>query len=203
MPARRPAPTPDRDARRRSLASATVPRFVEEGYGDAPLDALAADAGLRRTALLFWFSGKADLHAEAAVGATAELHGTLARLVSGERGAAAIRAVRRGLDELGRIRPEILAMYLDAGGAPLRASRSQRDRLRASEAALLDALGHALDPGPSESARRLAHLALVGLVGLHREARARGRLDPGEGSPLAGSLDFAESHFTELARALR
>jgi AcrR family transcriptional regulator len=203
MAARRPLPTPDRAARRRALAAATVPRFVHEGYGDASLDLLAADAGLRRTALLFWFSGKAELYAEAAVGAAAELYGTLARLVSGERGPAAIRALRRGLDELSRIRPDVFALHLDASGAPLRMEPAQRDRLRAAEGALQEGLARALDPSPAEEARRLAQLAVVAFFGLHREARARGRPDPGEAGAMGAALDFAEGHFAQLARSLR
>jgi len=54
-----------------------------------------------------------------------------------------------------------------------------------------------------DEARRLAHLAVVACVGLHREARARGKLAPGEPATLAAALDHAEQQLTGLARLLR
>src|SRR5690606_29643869 len=121
-------------------------------------DVLAADAGLSRAALLFYFEDKADLLAEAATCAAEDVCNVLARRVQGEEGPAAIRALRRGLDEIAGVLPDALAVLLDAGGASPRTAVAQQARGEAAHARLLVVLvsGIAGPRGDREGARRLA-----------------------------------------------
>ena len=111
-----------RERRRREIARACLERLAEEGWAEARLDALAEDAAMSKQGLLFYFGDKADLWAEAVTCATEEIGRVLGRRVMGERGPTAMRALRRGLDEIGRVLPSLFAVFLDASGSVPRAS---------------------------------------------------------------------------------
>src|SRR5690606_37846674 len=106
-----------RQARREAAARACWERFADEGFADARLESLAGDAGLSKQALLFYFADKAVLWAEAVTCAFEEALRVLTRLVTGEHGPVAVRALRRGLDELSRVLPGAWAVLLDAAGS--------------------------------------------------------------------------------------
>src|SRR3954452_16164066 len=105
-----------RATRRTGAARACFVRFALEGHAEARLESLATDAGLTRQSLLFYFTDKADLWAEAATLAAEEVCEVLTRRVRAEDGPVAIRALRRGLDELLSVSPQAIAVLLDASG---------------------------------------------------------------------------------------
>jgi len=199
-----PSPTDRRDHRRTAIARACLDRFAEEGQADARLEHLAADAGLSRQNLLFYFRDKADLWAEAAAQATEELYRALTRLVAGEVGPAAIRATRRGIDEVSRILPAAFAVALDAATTAVRASPAQQQRAAESQATFLSTLSASLAaPGrPTDASLRIARLASITLLAHHREARAHERSGLSPALPLAADLDHAELQLVAIARTI-
>ena len=190
-----------KEQRRQAAARSCLPRLAADGYADARIEALAADAGLTRQALLFYFGGKGDLWAEAVACAHEEALAALTRLVAGEAGPAAVRALRRGLDEVGRVLPAAFAVLLDAAGSAPRPSPAQRDRIRAAEAALESTLARALagPRGDDEDAKAFARIASVTQLAPHPEARAQGLAARQERAHLAAELDYAEAQLVALA----
>ncbi|HWV38927.1 MAG TPA: hypothetical protein VN033_10685 [Vulgatibacter sp.] len=199
-----PSPTDRRDHRRTAIARACLERFAAEGQADARLEHLAADAGLSRQNLLFYFRDKADLWAEAAAHATEELYRALTRLVAGEVGPAAIRASRRGIDEVSRVLPAAFAVALDAAATAVRASPAQQQRAAESQASFLSTLSASLAaPGrATDASLRVARLAAITLLAHHREARAHERSGLSPTLPLAADLDHAELQLVAIARTL-
>lgn len=192
-----------RELRRIAIASACLDRFVVEGFSDARLDLLATDAGLSKQNLLFYFRDKADLWAEALSFASEEIFQVLARLVTGETGPTAVRALRRGLDEVSRVLPSAFTALLDsAGSAPL-ASVQQQQRAREAQEAFFSALSTALasPSSPSETTDRLTRLAYLTLLAHHREARSHERSGLSAPLPLSADLDFAEVQLVAIASA--
>ena len=193
-----------RERRRREIARAGVDRLADEGWAEARLDALAADAVMSKQGLLFYFSDKADLWAEAVTFASEEIARTLARRVKGEHGPAAVRALRRGLDEVARVLPGTFAVLLDAGGSVPRASAAQQGRTAAALEELLVELAGALAAGGAgrEPARKLARLAWITLLAHHREARAASRAGLAAPTQHPADLDYAEAQLVALAASL-
>lgn len=193
-----------RERRRQEIARACLDRLAEEGWAEARLDALADDAAMSKQGLLFYFADKADLWAEAVTLATEEIGRALVRRVTGERGPTAMRALRRGLDELGRVLPAMFAVYLDANGSVPRASAVQQARASAALEALLVTLAGALaaDGGSRDGARRLARMAWLTLLAHHREARSHARAGLTAAPQHAADLDFAEAQLVTLAGTL-
>jgi len=193
-----------RDRRRQEIARACLDRLAEEGWAEARLDALADDAAMSKQGLLFYFADKADLWAEAVTCATEEIGLVLGRRVIGERGPTAVRALRRGLDEIGRVLPSLFAVFLDASGSVPRASAVQQARASFALEGLLTTLAAALaaDGGSRDGARRLARMAWVTLLGHHREARSHARAGLTAAPQHAADLDFAEAQLVTLAGAL-
>lgn len=191
-----------RQARRQAAARATWERFATQGYADARLDALAEDAGLSKQALLFYFRDKADLWAEAVGLATEEVSRALARMVIGETGPTAIRALRRGIDDVARALPAPFAILLDASSTATRASVEQQEQAAGALATLLSILAKALahPKRPGEPAHRLARLAWLSLLAHHREARLYERAGLTPKSQLAADLDFTERHLVSLTQ---
>jgi hypothetical protein len=192
-----------RSQRRSAAARSCYGRLSIEGLAEVRLDQLAGDAALTRAALLFYFDDKADLLGEAATCAAEDVCGVLLRRVQGEEGPAAIRALRRGLDEIAGAMPDALAVLLDAGGAPT--GVSQQARGEAAHARLLAGLVHAIAGarGDRESARKLAQLAWLSLIGHHREARAHARSGLALRPLLPADLDFTEGQLVALVQAMR
>ncbi|WP_373047491.1 TetR/AcrR family transcriptional regulator [Vulgatibacter sp.] len=193
-----------RERRRQEIARACLERFAEEGWAEARLDALADDAAMSKQGLLFYFRDKADLWAEAVTCAAEEIARALARRVTGERGPAAVRALRRGLDEVARVLPATFSVFLDASGSVPRASAVQQGRSTATLDALLLTLATALaaDGGSREAARRLAGLAWLTLLAHHREARAASRAGLAAATQHPADLDYAEAQLVVLAGSL-
>jgi len=192
-----------REHRRSAIAAACLDRFAHEGFAEARLELLAQDAALSRQNLLFYFRDKADLWAESITCATEEVFRVLTRLVTGEAGPTAVRAMRRGLDEVSRVLPSAFTVLLDsAGGAP-RASGQQQQRTTAAQAAFFAAHSAALSSpaAPTESTHRLTRLAWLTLLAHHREARTHDRSGLAAGIPLAADLDFAEVQLVAIASA--
>jgi AcrR family transcriptional regulator len=194
-----------RAQRRAAAARAGYARLAMEGFPEARLESLASDAGLTRPALLFYFEDRAELLAEAATCAAEDACGVLARRVQGEEGAAAIRGLRRGLDELAAVLPDAFAVLLDAPGACPRTTVSQQARGEAAHARLLAALvqGIAGPRGDREGARKLAQMAWLSLLGAHREARAHARSGLALRPVLPADLDFTEGQLVALVQAFR
>lgn len=190
-----------REQRRREIVRACFERLAEEGWAEARLEALAEDAALTKQGLLFHFSDKAELWAEAVTCAIEEVAGVLARRVQGEHGPASVRALRRGLDEVARVLPATFAVFLDGGSAVPRSSAAQRARGATAIEELLAVIAGALGGGAvaREGARRLALLSWLTLVGHHREARAASRA--GLAAPIQhpADLDWAEAQLVALA----
>lgn len=197
--------SPRREQRRADIARACFERLAEEGFAEARLEALAADAGLSKQNLLFYFRDKADLFAEALTCASEETYRILARRILGEQGPTAIRALRRGLDEIRAVLPAAFALVLEGGGSVPRASAQQQARATAAQEAFLGAFATALAAGGRnrEGARRFARMAWLGLVAHHREAWAAGRSGLSAASHLAADLDYAEGQLVALAGTLR
>jgi len=194
-----------REQRRRAIARATIDRLAEEGWAEARLEALAADAALSKQGLLFYFSDKADLWAEVVTCAVEEIARTLARRVKGEHGPAAVRALRRGLDEVARVLPGTFAVLLDASGSVPRSSAAQQARGAAALEELLEALAAALAAGGANraGARRLARLTWITLLSHHREARAGSRAGLAAPMQPPADLDYAEAQLVVLAGSLQ
>ena len=193
-----------RERRREEIARACLDRLAEEGWAEARLDALADDAAMSKQGLLFYFADKADLWAEAVTCATEEIGRVLGRRVMGERGPTAMRALRRGLDEVARVLPGTFAVLLDAGGSVPRASAVQQGRSAAALEELLVELAGALAAGGAgrEPARKLARLAWITLLAHHREARSHARAGLTAPTQAAADLDFAEAQLVSLAGTL-
>lgn len=191
-----------REKRRADAARACFDRFADEGYGEARLDALAGDAGLSKQNLLFYFRDKADLWAEAVTCAAEEAYRVLGRRVMGEQGPTAVRALRRGLDELGHVLPGAFGLLLEGGASVPRASAAQQARVTAAQETFLGSLATALaaNGGNRTASRRLARLALLALLAHHREARAALRSGLSAPSPLPADLDYAEGQLVALAQ---
>ncbi|AKU93224.1 TetR/AcrR family transcriptional regulator [Vulgatibacter incomptus] len=192
------------ELRRQAIARACIERLSLEGLEAGRLETLAADAGLSRQNLLFYFRDKADLWAEAATCAAEEIFAILTRLVAGEAGPAAIRAVRRGLDEVARVLPAAFAVHLDAAATATRASATQQQRASTAQQTFLAALAAALaSPAPAnDPSQRLARLATLTFLAHHRAARAHQRSGLAPDLPLAADLDLAELHLVGAARTL-
>ncbi len=193
-----------RDQRRAAVARACLDRLALEGYADARLEALATDAGLSRQNLLFYFRDKSDLWAESAACAAEDIFRVLTRLVAGEAGPAAIRATRRGLDEVSRVLPSAFAVLLDSAATASRASAPQQQRATDAQSTFLAALSSSVGfpSGPTEPSAQLSRLTWLTLLAHHREARAHERSGLTGGLPLAADLDYAEVHLVAMARAL-
>lgn len=200
---RDPSPELRRELRRSAIARACLDRLAVDGIAEARLDHLAADAGLSKQNLLFYFRDKSDLWAEAISCASEDVFRVLARLVTGEAGPTAVRALRRGLDEVSRVLPAAFGVLLDAAGSAPRASVQQQQRVGETQGAFFEALSAALaSPGaPSETTSRLTRLAYLTLLAHHREARSHERSGLTAGLPLAADLDFAEVQLVAIARA--
>lgn len=186
------------------IARACFERFAEEGWAEARLELLAADAALSKQGLLFHFADKADLWAEASTCAIEDVARALQRRVIGEHGPAAVRALRRGLDEVARVLPAAFAVFLDGGTGVPRASAAQRARGAGAIEDLLGVLAGALGGGGGgrEAARRLARLAWLTLVSHHREARSASRAGLAAAIQHPADLDWAEAQLVALALAI-
>jgi AcrR family transcriptional regulator len=193
-----------RERRRREIARACFERFAEEGWAEARLEALAADADLSKQGLLFWFADKADLWAEAVTCAIEDVARALVRRVQGEHGPAAVRALRRGLDEIARVLPFAFAVLLDGGAGVPRSSAAQRTRGSSALEEMLGVLSVALGASGAgrEGARRLARLAWLTLLAHHREARAARRAGLATLIQHPADLDWAEAQLVALAGSI-
>lgn len=193
-----------RRERRRSIALACHERLAAEGFAAATLEDLARDAALSKQNLLFYFADKADLWNEAVVTAAEVLFPILQRLVEGEAGTPAIRALRRALDEVERVLPAALGVWLDGPHIP-GATAAQRSRAVGLQTQFLETLGRALAAPrpPGVAHQRLARFALRALLAPHREARAHARSGLVPATPLAAELDWIEAQLVTLARNLR
>lgn len=189
--------------RRRALAIAFHGRFSEEGFAGATLDALAGDAGMSKQNLLFYFRDKDDLWAEAFATSAETVFPVLQRLVEGEAGSTAIRALRRAIDEVERILPAPFGILLDDMAARV-ASAHQRKRSIHAHGVFLDAFARALSlpKAPSLTGQRLARFTWLGLLGHHREARIHLRSGLTPKPTLAADLDWTEAQLVLLARTL-
>lgn len=194
-----------RELRRQEIARACLERFAEEGWAEARLEQLAEDAGMSKQGLLFYFADKADLWAEAVTLAIEEITRILVRRIKGEHGPAAVRALRRGLDEVARVLPATFAVLLDAAGSVARSSAMQQARSTAALEELQGELAVALGAAGAgrEGARRLARLAWLTLLAHHREARAARRAGLALAGQQPADLDYAEGQLVALAGALR
>lgn len=192
-----------REARRRAIARGAWERLADLGYADASLDALARDVGLSKQALLFYFRDKGDLWAEALSLAVEEVSQVLTRSTLGERGPTAIRALRRGLDDLARVLPAPLALVLDAPGAAVRGSAEQQQRVQKAHGTLLQQLAESLAfPRPiGDPDLRLARHAWFALLACHREARLHERSGLAPRPQLAADLDFCEEQLVAADRS--
>ena len=192
-----------RRERRRAIALACHERLAAEGFAAATLDDLARDAGLSKQNLLFYFADKADLWNEAVVAAAELLFPVLQRLVEGEAGIPAIRSLRRALDEVERVLPAPLGVWLDGPHVP-GATADQRNRAVAVQIRFLEDFARALAAprAPGLAHHRLARFALRSLLEPRREARAHARSGLVPANPLAAELDWAEAQLVVLARGL-
>lgn|GEM_PF-1964135 len=193
-----------RRERRRAIALACHERLAAEGLAAATLDDLARDAGLSKQNLLFYFADKADLWNEAVVAAAEVLFPVLNRLVEGEAGMRAIRALRRALDEVERVLPAPLAIWLDGPHLP-GATAEQRSRAVLPQTRFLEGLARALavPRTPGLAHQRLARFALQSLLSPRREARAHARSGLVPPISLAAELDWIEAQLVALASGLR
>lgn len=192
-----------RSERRRAIALACHERLAAEGPGSATLEDLARDAGLSRQNLLFYFGDKADLWAEAVVTAAEALFPVLRRLVEGEAGTPAIRALRRAIDEVERVLPAPFTVWLEGVLLP-GASPAQRARAVDRQRHFLDAFARALTApkAPSTTAERFARFAWQALLAPHREARSHARSGLVPAPSPAADLDWTEAQLVLLARNL-
>lgn len=190
-----------RRERRRTIALACHERFAAESQ--PTLEDLARDAGLSRQNLLFYFQDKTDLWAEAVVTAAEALFPVLQRLVEGEVGTPAIRALRRAIDEVERVLPAPFAIWLDGTLLP-GASPLQRARAVDRQASFLEALARSLSApkAPGLSSQRFARFAWQALLSPHREARSHARSGLVPAPSLAAELDWTEAQLVLLARNL-
>lgn len=190
-----------RQERRRFIAIACHERLAAESQ--PTLEDLARDAGLSRQNLLFYFKDKTDLWAEAVVTAAEAIFPVLQRLVEGEVGFPAIRALRRAVDEIQRVLPAPFAIWLD--GVPLPgASPLQRARAVGRQSSFLEAFARVLSApkAPGVATQRFARFAWQALQSPHREARIHARSGLVPPPSLAADLDWTEAQLVLLARNL-
>lgn len=189
--------------RRRAIALACQERLAAEGPGAATLEDLARDAGLSKQNLLFYFGDKADLWAEAVVAAAETLFPVLRRLVEGESGGRAIRALRRAIDEVERVLSAPFTVWIEGVLLP-GASPAQRARAVDPQERFLETFARALTASrsPSPTAQRFARFAWQALLAPHREARAHARSGLVPAPSLAADLDWTEAQLVLLARSL-
>jgi len=154
------------------ILDAALARFAERGVEATSLDSLAAEIGVRKQTILYWFPSKDQLLLAVIDHAVAELADQLTDAVLGaepvrdRRVSAAVDSAFR----LGRTRPELLAVVREVA----RAGPGALAHLRVSLDPLLDRAAGALavdSPGLDEPAARAA-LVEVGarVVGLATEA---------------------------------
>lgn len=163
------------DTRERILAAALT-LFADRGVEATSLDAVAAEVGVRKQTLLYWFGSKEQLLFGVVDHAVAELGDELsaAALRAGPTLDARVRAVVDATFRLGTLRPELLAVVREVTrlGPP-----ASTHLARAAEP-LVDAAAVALGAGPDDRDRIAAVLLAAGarVVGLATEAQVRADL---------------------------
>lgn len=163
---------PPRDAATKERILQAARRLLREGGPQRlTFDAVAAEIGMTKQAVLYWFPGKAQLVAALVLPALEAEAEAVARAVEGaERPAeAAIRALAAfHLADLDRFRMMYLVPQLGASrGLSLKKSDLE-ERIHATTAPLYDALSAALAAGaptPRDRQRAVAlHSAVLGLI---------------------------------------
>ncbi|MBK6858494.1 MAG: TetR/AcrR family transcriptional regulator [Microthrixaceae bacterium] len=167
---------PRSDTSERILAAA-LSRFAERGVEATSLDSLAADIGVRKQTILYWFPSKDRLLESVIDHAVDELGTYLSEAVAAEPGsferrvAAAVDATFR----LGRSRPELLALLREVA----RVGPTALGYLRQALDPLLDTAVHSIGGAQGggrasdEQARRALLAAGSRVVGLATEAEIR------------------------------
>lgn len=165
-----------RSATATRILDAALARFADRGVEATSLDSLAAEIGIRKQTILYWFPSK-ELLLEAVIDhAVAELGAHLTAAVRAEAGpldrqvAAAVDATFR----LGRTRPELLALVREVS----RLGPGALGRLRVALAPLLDTAaaavtGAAPAAGAADRVRPVLVEAGAQVVGLATEAEVR------------------------------
>ena len=162
---------------RERILAAALTLFAERGVEATSLDAVAAEVGVRKQTLLYWFGSKEQLLFGVVDHAVAELGEVLsgAALGAGPTLEARVRAVVDATFRLGSLRPELLAVVREVTrlGPP-----ASTHLARAAEP-LVDAAAAALGgAGPEDRERIGAVLLAAGaqVVGLATEAQVRADL---------------------------
>jgi AcrR family transcriptional regulator len=105
------------------ILAAALARFARQGFGATSLDAVAADLGLTKQAILYWFPSKEALLDAVVTRSAEELRAALdAALVAGPGGPAAglgrVDAVMRVVFRFAVRRPDLLGLLREAGRLP-------------------------------------------------------------------------------------
>jgi AcrR family transcriptional regulator len=102
------------------IAAAALARFARQGFGATSLDAVAADVGLTKQAILYWFPSKEALLDAVVTRSAEELQVALdAALASGPTaGLGRVDAVMQVVFRFAVRRPELLGLLREAGRLP-------------------------------------------------------------------------------------
>ena len=158
------------------ILDAALAAFAERGVEATSLDSVAAEVGVRKQTLLYWFPSKEQLLFGVIDHAVAELGHELtdaARSAEGDR-AAQIVAVVDTTFRLGSTRPELLAVVREV----TRLGPPASTHLGQAAAPLVDAAAAVLAASPDDRQRVRRELLAAGarVVGMATEAEVRADL---------------------------
>jgi TetR/AcrR family transcriptional regulator len=98
------------------ILDVALTQFGTRGYGATSLDAIAAELGVRKQTVLYWYPSKQALLDAVVARSAEELHLTLdAALVSAGPGLARLDAVMRAVFRFAVRRPELLGLLREVG----------------------------------------------------------------------------------------
>ncbi|MEZ5179083.1 MAG: TetR/AcrR family transcriptional regulator [Acidimicrobiales bacterium] len=164
-----PRPTPER------ILGAALAAFADRGVEATSLDSLAAEIGIRKQTILYWFPSKEQLllgvvdHAVAQLGARLSEAAVAAGPVLADRVVAVVGVTFR----LGRTHPQLLAVVREVIRVGPPASTHLATAVEPLVATATAALGPQLDP---DQVRRVLLAAGAHVVGLATEAEVRADL---------------------------
>lgn len=186
------------------ILDASLRAFAGRGIEATSLDSVAADVGVRKQTLLYWFPSKDDLVQAVIDRAVGELGDLLADAVLGARPGRRGDGAPRGLDDrirsavdtvfrLGRTRPELLALVREVirRGPPTSGHLVRSIEPLVEEAAA--GLGDRVEPSRARAALLSAGARVIGIA-----TEAEIRTDLG----IAPDLAWLRGHRAALIRAL-